>query len=74
MKVGIVGAGATGLAAAYDLVSMGHTVSVYEADQFVGGQASTIEVGGSVRQGSPVSPGFPSLLPERCRADSQPVS
>ncbi len=46
MKVGIVGAGAAGLAAAYDLVNAGHAVSVYESAPFIGGQASTIEVGG----------------------------
>ncbi|MBI4305611.1 MAG: FAD-dependent oxidoreductase, partial [Chloroflexi bacterium] len=46
MKVGIVGAGAAGLAAAYDFANGGHQVTVFEAAPFVGGQASTIEVGG----------------------------
>ncbi len=46
MKVGVVGAGAAGLAAAYDLVQAGHLVTVYESAPFVGGQASTVEVGG----------------------------
>ncbi len=46
MKVGIVGAGAAGLSAAYDLVNAGHSVTVYESAPFIGGQASTIEVGG----------------------------
>ena len=46
MRVGIVGAGAAGLAAAYDLCRAGHEVVVYESAPFIGGQASTIPVGG----------------------------
>ena len=46
MKVGIVGAGAAGLAAAYDLCKAGNEVVVYESAPFIGGQASTIPVGG----------------------------
>ena len=46
MKFGIVGAGAAGLAAAYDLTLAGHEVVVYESAPFIGGQASTIPVGG----------------------------
>lgn len=46
MKVGIIGAGAAGLAAAYDFVNAGHEATVFESAPFVGGQASTIEVGG----------------------------
>lgn len=41
-----MGAGAAGLAAAYDLALAGHQVTVYESASFIGGQASTIEVGG----------------------------
>jgi len=40
MKVGIVGAGAGGLAAAYDLARQGHQVTVFEADDHVGGLAA----------------------------------
>ncbi len=47
MKIGIIGAGAAGLAAALDLSSKGHKVMVYESAPFIGGQASTIPVGGS---------------------------
>ena len=47
MNIGIIGAGATGLAAAYDLSAKGHKVVVYESAPFIGGQASTIPVGGS---------------------------
>ena len=46
MKVGIVGAGAAGLSAAYDICKDGHDVVVYESAPFIGGQASTIKVGG----------------------------
>ncbi len=30
MRVGIIGGGATGLSAAYDLAKLGHRVSIYE--------------------------------------------
>ncbi len=38
--VGIVGAGVTGLTAAYDLLKAGHQVTVYEARPYVGGLAA----------------------------------
>ena len=47
MRVGIVGAGAAGLAAAYHLGKRGHQVVVYEQAPFLGGQASTFDVGGA---------------------------
>ncbi|MBN1872819.1 MAG: NAD(P)/FAD-dependent oxidoreductase [Anaerolineae bacterium] len=40
MNIGIVGAGVTGLTAAYDLLKMGHSVTVYEARPYVGGLAA----------------------------------
>jgi protoporphyrinogen oxidase len=46
MKVGIIGAGAAGMAAAYNLGKAGHQVTVYEGASFLGGQASTFDVGG----------------------------
>src|SRR5450756_1617784 len=39
-KIAIIGAGAAGLAAAYDLAGAGHQVTVYEASPNVGGLAS----------------------------------
>ena len=47
MMIGIIGAGAAGLTAACELTIKGHDVTVYESAPFVGGQASTIPVGGS---------------------------
>ena len=47
MKVGIVGAGAAGLSAAWRLVKQGHQVEVFERAPFLGGQASTFDVGGA---------------------------
>ena len=47
MNVGIIGGGAAGLAAAYELSLAGHHVSVFERAPFLGGQASTFEVGGT---------------------------
>ena len=46
MRVGIIGAGAAGLAAAYELTRQGHYAEVFEAAPFLGGQASTFPVGG----------------------------
>lgn len=45
-RVGIIGAGAAGLAAAYDLASQGCYVDVYESAPFLGGQASTFPING----------------------------
>jgi len=46
MKIAIVGAGFTGLTAAYHLVKKGHQVSVFEKDNFAGGLASGFKTGG----------------------------
>ena len=47
MRVGIIGAGAAGLAAGYELVKHGHQAAVFEVAPFLGGQASTFDVGGA---------------------------
>jgi len=47
MRVGIIGGGAAGLAAAYEFLCFGHEVTVFERAPFLGGQASTFEVGGT---------------------------
>jgi protoporphyrinogen oxidase len=46
MKVAIVGAGAGGLAAAYDLARSGHEVTIFEAADQVGGLASGFKAEG----------------------------
>jgi len=40
MNLGIIGAGITGLTAAYDLTQTGHTVTIYEARPYAGGLAA----------------------------------
>jgi len=45
MRVGIIGGGAAGLAAAYELTKRGHYAEVFERAPFLGGQASTFAVG-----------------------------
>jgi len=47
LKVGIIGAGATGLTAAFDAVRAGHDVTVLEASSELGGLAASIVVGGT---------------------------
>ncbi|WP_405963437.1 NAD(P)/FAD-dependent oxidoreductase [Streptomyces sp. NBC_00723] len=46
MNLGVIGAGATGLTAAYDAVKRGHAVTVLEAADELGGLAASIPVGG----------------------------
>ena len=46
MNIGIIGAGIAGLAAALRLTKTGHKVTLYEGAPFLGGQASTFDVGG----------------------------
>lgn len=40
MKIGIIGAGVAGMAAAWDLIRAGHEVTIFEAESTVGGLAS----------------------------------
>ena len=47
MKLGIVGAGAAGLTAAFDAIKAGHDVTVLEASDELGGLAASIEAGGT---------------------------
>lgn len=47
MKLGIIGAGATGLTAAFDAVKGGHEVMVLEAGEELGGLAASLEVAGT---------------------------
>jgi protoporphyrinogen oxidase len=40
MKIAIIGAGFSGMTAAYDLSKAGHQVTIFESANFVGGLAS----------------------------------
>ena len=53
MKIAILGAGATGLTAAYYLTKKNHDVTIYERDDFVGGHASTFNI-----EGFPLEKGY----------------
>ena len=46
MRVGIIGGGIGGLGAGYELAKTGHQVTIYERAPFLGGLASTFEIGG----------------------------
>ena len=46
MRVGIIGGGVGGLGAGYELAKLGHQVVLYERAPFLGGLASTFDVGG----------------------------
>ncbi len=46
MRVGVIGGGVGGLGAAYELAKLGHQVALYERAPFLGGLASTFDVGG----------------------------
>ncbi|MCW2683592.1 MAG: protoporphyrinogen oxidase [Blastococcus sp.] len=47
MKIGIIGAGATGLTAAFDLVKDGHDVTILESADEIGGLAGSLLVQGT---------------------------
>ena len=52
MRVGIIGGGVAGLAAAHQLTKAGHFAEVFEQAPFLGGQASTFDVfGGRLERG-----------------------
>ncbi len=52
MRIGIIGGGVAGLAAAYELTKRGHYAEVFEQAPFLGGQASTFPVyGGRLERG-----------------------
>ena len=44
-KIAIIGGGFSGLSAAHTLIKNGYTVSIYEAAPFLGGLASTFDIG-----------------------------
>ena len=44
MRVGIIGAGAAGLAAAYELTRQGHYAEVFEAAPFLDGRLGRVDI------------------------------
>lgn len=58
VRIGVIGAGAAGLSAAYHLLQNGCQVKIYERSAFVGGQASTFEV----LKGIPLERGYHHLF------------
>jgi protoporphyrinogen oxidase len=45
MKIGIIGSGATGLVAGWELARWGHAVRVLERESFIGGLSNAVSVG-----------------------------
>ncbi|NMA67730.1 MAG: NAD(P)/FAD-dependent oxidoreductase [Clostridiaceae bacterium] len=45
MKIAVIGAGLTGLTAAYNLAKEGHSVDLFEREKFIGGLASAFKIG-----------------------------
>ncbi len=45
MRIGIIGAGLTGLTAAFELTRRGHKVTVWEKENAVGGEAAAFDIG-----------------------------
>jgi protoporphyrinogen oxidase len=46
VKIGIIGGGVAGMAAAYRLTERGHNVAIYETSPFLGGLVRTFDAGG----------------------------
>ena len=46
-RVGVIGAGVAGLSAAYDLAKQGHSVTVFEKNDYLGGMMSWTDTFGS---------------------------
>ncbi len=57
MRIGIIGAGGAGLTAAW-LLEQDHDVTLFEAEERLGGHAHTIDIDGARASGSAVDAGF----------------
>lgn len=68
MRVLVVGAGLSGLAAASHLAGAGHDVTVLERDPVVGGRAGVLRLGGFRFDTGPVVMTMPELLHDPIRA------
>jgi protoporphyrinogen oxidase len=64
-KIGVIGAGISGLTCAYELQKQGFEVQVFEKEAHVGGRAATIQTGGMfLDPGAIVFSGAEKLLPQ----------
>lgn len=58
MKIAIIGAGISGLSAAWLLHRHGHDVTVFEQNHYLGGHSNTVDVVGNDGRSIPVDTGF----------------
>ncbi len=58
MRIAVIGAGISGLSAAWLLDRQGHDVTVYEQNDYVGGHSNTVEAPGHDGRPVPVDTGF----------------
>ena len=58
MKIGIVGAGISGLTASHYLSKIFDQVDLYEANKYLGGHTNTVDVTNTQQQTQPVDTGF----------------
>ncbi|AUN29160.1 NAD(P)/FAD-dependent oxidoreductase [Niveispirillum cyanobacteriorum] len=58
MKIAVIGAGISGLSAAWLLNRHGHEVTVFEQNNYLGGHSNTVDVTGKNGENIPVDTGF----------------
>ncbi|MCS7037526.1 MAG: 1-hydroxycarotenoid 3,4-desaturase CrtD [Saprospiraceae bacterium] len=73
MKIGIIGAGISGLAAAVRLASQGHEVEVFEANSYPGGKLSAFEQDGYRFDAGPSLFTMPAYVEDLFRTARTPI-